>query len=214
MKDDGEHTRAGRESAAASRGKGGAVPDGAQERMIASAVKLLATRGFQATTFSSVLQDSGAPRGSIYHHFPEGKDQLVAAAIDLAGDRALALTDSFIGLPPAEIVDAFAGLWRAVLVRSDFRAGCAVLAVTVSADAPDLVERAAAIFRSWRERLGRALQASGIEAAEARALALTIIAACEGAVVMARAERSLEPLDVVAAHLRAVARAAGPEGNR
>ncbi len=95
----------------------------APDRMIASAVRLLAVHGFQATTFSSVLKDSGAPRGSIYYHFPEGKDQLIAAAIDLAGDRALALTDSFRGMSATEIVDAFAGLWRAVLVRSDFRAG-------------------------------------------------------------------------------------------
>jgi TetR/AcrR family transcriptional regulator, lmrAB and yxaGH operons repressor len=178
--------------------------DGASDRMIASAVKLLAVHGFQATTFSSVLRDSGAPRGSIYYHFPEGKDQLIAAAIDLAGDRALALTDSFRGMSATEIVDAFAGLWRAVLLRSDFRAGCAVLAVTVSADVPELAERAAAIFRSWRERLGRELEAAGIEADQARALALTIIASCEGATVMCRAEHSLEPLDVVAAHLRSV----------
>jgi TetR/AcrR family transcriptional regulator, lmrAB and yxaGH operons repressor len=177
----------------------------APDRMIASAVKLLAVHGFQATTFSSVLKDSGAPRGSIYYHFPEGKDQLIAAAIDLAGDRALALTESFTGLPAPEIIDGFAGLWRAVLVRSDFRAGCAVLAVTVSADAPELVERAAAIFRSWREKLGQALQAAGIEAVEARALALTIIACCEGAVVMCRAERTLEPLEIVTAQLRALA---------
>src|ERR1700742_4205407 len=113
----------------------GAAPD----RMIASAVKLLAMHGFQATTFSSVLKDSGAPRGSIYYHFPEGKDQLIAAAIDLAGERALALTEPSRGLPAAGIVDAFAGLWRAVLVRSEFSAGCAVLAVTVSADVPGLV---------------------------------------------------------------------------
>jgi AcrR family transcriptional regulator len=177
----------------------------APEAMIASAVKLLAVHGFQATTFSSVLKDSGAPRGSIYYHFPEGKDQLIAAAIDLAGERALALTESFSGLPAPEIVDAFAGLWRAVLVRSGFRAGCAVLAVTVSADVPALVDRAAAIFRAWRERLGRALEASGIDAGQARALALTIIAACEGAVVLCRAEQSLEPLEVVAAQLRAAA---------
>jgi TetR/AcrR family transcriptional regulator, lmrAB and yxaGH operons repressor len=185
------------------------MPAAAPDRMIASAVKLLAVHGFQATTFSSVLEDSGAPRGSIYHHFPEGKDQLIAAAIDLAGDRALALTDSFAGLTAAEIVDAFAGLWRAVLVRSDFRAGCAVLAVTVSADVPALVERAAAIFRSWRERLGQALEAAGIEAASARALAVTIIASCEGATVLCRAEHSLEPLDVVAAQLRTLAARAG-----
>jgi TetR/AcrR family transcriptional repressor of lmrAB and yxaGH operons len=173
----------------------------APDRMIASAVKLLAMHGFQATTFSSVLKDSGAPRGSIYYHFPEGKDQLIAAAIDLAGDRALEFTESLLGLSATGIVDAFAGLWRAVLVRSEFSAGCAVLAVTVSADAPELAERAAGIFRSWRERLGQALAAAGIEPARARALALTIIAACEGAVVACRAERSLEPLDVVAAHL-------------
>jgi AcrR family transcriptional regulator len=177
----------------------------ASDRMIASAVKLLAMHGFQATSFSSVLKDSGAPRGSIYYHFPEGKDQLIGAAIDLAGDRALAFTDSFTGLSAAEIVDAFVGLWRAVLVRSDFRAGCAVLAVTVSADVPELVERAAAIFRSWRDRLATALEASGIEPASARALAVTIIAACEGATVLCRAEHSLEPLEAVAGQLRALA---------
>ena len=182
----------------------------AADRMIASAVKLLAMHGFDATTFSSVLKDSGAPRGSIYYHFPEGKDQLVGAAIDLAGDRALALTDSFNGMSATEIVDAFAGLWRAVLLRSDFRAGCAVLAVTVSADVPELADRAAAIFRSWREHLGQALETAGIEAVEARALALTIIASCEGATVMCRAEHSLEPLDVVAAHLRAIVAGAKP----
>jgi TetR/AcrR family transcriptional regulator, lmrAB and yxaGH operons repressor len=176
------------------------------ERMVRSAVKLLAEHGYQATTFSSVLQDSRAPRGSIYYHFPEGKDQLVAAAIDLAGDRALALTDSFRGMSAAEIVDAFAGLWRAVLVRSQFRAGCAVVAVTVSADVPELVDRAAAVFRSWRERLAGVLEAAGLDAAQARAFALTIIAACEGATVLCRAEHSLEPLDVVAAHLRSIAR--------
>ncbi len=184
------------------------VPGGAADAMIASAVKLLAVHGFQATTFSSVLADSGAPRGSIYHHFPEGKDQLIGAAIDLAGDRALALTGALAGLPAPEVVDAFAGLWRAVLVRSDFRAGCAVLAVTVSADVPALVDRAAAIFRSWRERLGQAFEAAGVEPARARALALAVIAGCEGAVVLCRAEHSLEPLEVVAAQLRELAAAA------
>jgi AcrR family transcriptional regulator len=181
------------------------VPGDARDRMVASAVKLLAVHGFQATSFSAVLDDSGAPRGSIYHHFPAGKDQLIAAAIDLAGERALTLTESFSGLPAAEIVDAFAALWRAVLVRSQFQAGCAVLAVTVSADAPELVERAAAIFRAWRERLGQAFAAAGVEPARARALALTLIAGCEGAVVLCRAERSLEPLDAVAAQLRDLA---------
>ena len=184
------------------------MTDGAADRMVASAVKLLAMQGFQATSFSSVLKDSGAPRGSIYHHFPEGKDQLIAAAIDLAGARALALTESFVGMTATEIVDTFTGLWRAILVRSGFRAGCAVLAVTVSADTPELVDRAAAVFRSWREALGRAFAAAGIEAARARTLAVTLIAASEGATVLCRAERSLEPLEAVAGELRGLAASA------
>jgi TetR/AcrR family transcriptional repressor of lmrAB and yxaGH operons len=97
-----------------------------------------------------------------------------------------------------------------VLARSEFSAGCAVLAVTVSADVPELVDRAAEIFRSWREHLGQVLESAGIEAARARALALTIIAACEGATVLCRAEHSLEPLDVVAAQLRSLVADARP----
>jgi hypothetical protein len=73
---------------------------------------------------------------------------------------------------------------------------------------PELVERAAAIFRSWRERLAAALEAAGIEAGPARALAVTIIAASEGATVLCRAEHSLEPLEAVAGQLRALASAA------
>ena len=56
----------------------------ARRKMIESATTLLAMRGVQGTAFSDVLERSGAPRGSIYHHFPRGKDQLVEAAIELA----------------------------------------------------------------------------------------------------------------------------------
>ena len=97
-----------------------------------------------------------------------------------------------------------------MLLRSDFRAGCAVVAVTVSADVPELIERAAAIFRSWRERLAAALEAAGLEAERARAIAVTIIAACEGATVLCRAEHSLEPLEAVAGQLRALDGGAPP----
>src|SRR4051795_8229183 len=103
----------------------------ARDRMVDSAVRLLATRGLQATSFSEVIERSGAPRGSIYHHFPGGKDQLVDAAIELAGDRALRVLDAVAGRAPAEVTGYFIDLWRAVLVRSRLTAGCAVLAVTV-----------------------------------------------------------------------------------
>jgi AcrR family transcriptional regulator len=180
------------------------VPSNARTKMIESAVTLLAMRGLQGTSFGDVLQRSGAPRGSIYHHFPEGKDQLVDGAMELAGDRALAVLDAVEGVPPIEVTRYFLDLWRQVLVRSKLRAGCAVLAVTVATDSPDLLDHAASIFRAWRGRLAELYVNGGMDGAAAARLAVTIVAASEGAVVVSRAERSLEPFELVVEQLLAV----------
>jgi TetR/AcrR family transcriptional repressor of lmrAB and yxaGH operons len=174
------------------------MPSEARQKMVESAAVLLATRGLDGTAFSDVIARSGAPRGSIYHHFPGGKEQLVEAAIALAGDRAIGVLDSLRGAAPREVTTAFLDLWRAVLVRSDLRAGCAVLAVTVAADSPDLLDHAAAIFREWRGKLAELYIEGGVEAGAAARLATTWIAATEGAVVVSRAERSMEPFELVA----------------
>ncbi|PJJ55687.1 TetR/AcrR family transcriptional regulator [Compostimonas suwonensis] len=178
-----------------------------RDRMVDSAIVLLAERGFQATSFSAVLAASKAPRGSVYHHFPEGKNQLIAAAIELAGDRAVGLVDSLEGSGAEGIVNGFMAMWRAVLLRSDFTAGCSVLAVAVSSDSDALIEQAGATFRAWRERLARVLETGGIPAAAAPGFAAMLVAASEGAVVLSRAEQSLEPFEQVHAQLLLAARA-------
>jgi TetR/AcrR family transcriptional repressor of lmrAB and yxaGH operons len=169
--------------------------------MVASAADLLARRGLQATSFSEVLEHSGAPRGSVYHHFPQGKDQMVALALDVAGDRAIALLDRRSGAPAEEVAGWFLHIWREVLVRSNFDAGCAVLAVTVAADSPELRDHAAGVFRSWRRRLTELLRAGGLEPHDAARFAAALIASSEGAVALSRAEQSLEPFDLVAEQL-------------
>jgi TetR/AcrR family transcriptional repressor of lmrAB and yxaGH operons len=188
----------------------------ARERMVESAVVLLAKRGFQGASFTEVLAHSQAPRGSIYHHFPDGKEQLIAAAIDYAGARAVLLLDALSGRRPVEIVDAFMAMWRAVLERSGFTAGCSVLAVTVSADSAELLARAGQVFRSWQARLAELFTAAGLAADDANGLATMMIAASEGAVVLARAEQALAPLETVHQQLRRLAEAytpgPGPDG--
>lgn len=176
----------------------------ARRRMIESAAVLLAMRGLQATAFRDVLARSGAPRGSVYHHFPGGKDQLVDAAIDLTGTRAIQAIDAVEGQPPIAITEAFLDLWRDVLRRSDLRAGCAVLAVTVAAESPELLDHAGNIFRAWRGRLAELYVTGGMERAAAARLAMTVVAATEGAVVVSRAERSFEPFELVAEELLAI----------
>jgi AcrR family transcriptional regulator len=178
---------------------------GTRDLMIDGARLLLAEKGLQETSFSEVLARTGAPRGSIYHHFPDGKDQLVGLAVDRAGESALAVLAGTAGRPATEVVDTFLGLWRTLLDRGGFRIGCAVLAVTVATDDFALLDRTAAVFRAWRAQLAGLLEQGGMDAGRAPAFAATLIAATEGAVAMARAERSMEPFDLVAGGLRQAA---------
>src|SRR4029079_6118216 len=92
-----------------------AMPSDARQKMVESAAVLLAMRGLDGTAFSDVITRSGAPRGSIYHHFPEGKDQLVEAAMALTGERAIGVLDPLRGARPKTVTAAFLDLWRAVL---------------------------------------------------------------------------------------------------
>jgi AcrR family transcriptional regulator len=184
--------------------------------MVASAVDLLARRGLQATSFSEVLEHSGAPRGSVYHHFPGGKDQMIGSALDAAGRRAIELLDRKSGAPAEEITAWFIHIWREVLIRGKFDAGCAVLAVAVAADSAELLEHTASVFRTWRRRLAELLVEGGLGPGDARRFAAVLVASSEGAVVLARAEQSLEPFDLVAEQLldqvRALGRRSGPLG--
>jgi AcrR family transcriptional regulator len=179
-----------------------------RDQMVDSAVILLARHGLDGTSFTEVLTASGAPRGSIYHHFPGGKDELIAAAIEVAGARAVALLSSFEGRGPVEIVDGFFAMWRAVLERSQFSAGCSVLAVTVagssgsSGDSDVLLRAAGQVFRGWQATLASILAAGGVPAAAAGSFALLLIAASEGAVALSRAEQSYAPFDAVHQELR------------
>lgn len=180
------------------------MPSDSRDRMVRSAAILLATRGLDGTAFSDVVELSGAPRGSIYHHFPGGKDDLVRAAINLAGERAVRVLDPVAGQPPRAITGYFLDLWREVLTRSDLQAGCAVLAVTVATESPDLLAQAADIFRSWRGRLAELYVQGGLDASTGHRLAATVVAATEGAVVLSRAEQTFEPFDLVADQLLAL----------
>ena len=172
-----------------------------RERMIEGAVRLLARHGLQATSFNEVLELTGAPRGSIYHDFPGGKDELISAAVDRAGAHALKALDDRDNASAEEITAVFLGLWRELLTRTQFRAGCAVLAVTVATDSPDLLHEAGAVFRAWRGRLAELLEEGGLSTKEAAQFAATLVAASEGAVALSRAEQSIEPFDLVAEQL-------------
>jgi len=180
-----------------------------RERMVASAALLIRERGAHPTAIADVLEHSGAPRGSAYHYFPGGRTQLLCEAVDYAGEY---MAERLAQAPSS--LDALGGLfdmYRKQLQRSDFRAGCPVVAVAVEAGDPDkpeqsapVIERAAAAFARWREVIARRLVADGVPAPDAADLAVLVLSSFEGAIVIARASRDVEPLDRVQRQLHSL----------
>jgi AcrR family transcriptional regulator len=185
-----------------------------RERMVASAALLIRERGAHPTAISDVLEHSGAPRGSAYHYFPGGRTQLLCEAVDWAGERVAAMITK-----PArslDLLDALADNYRQQLIRTDYRAGCPIVAVTVEAGDPDhtspVIERAAAAFAHWTDLVAQRFVADGIAASRAEELAMLVTSALEGAIVVARAARDVKPLHLVHRRLRDMLRAELSEG--
>jgi TetR/AcrR family transcriptional repressor of lmrAB and yxaGH operons len=188
----------------------GRAPRGAvRTRMVEGAVRLLATKGVEGTSFAEVLEATDSPRGSVYHHFPGGKPELLHAALDLASDRGLAAMEASRGQPAAVVIERFLALWRALLDHSQLTAGCAVVAVTVATDNDELLDHAGTIFRTWTELLTNLCEEGGVDITSARPLAVTVIASTEGAVALCRAERSVEPFEDVATVLLSLVKSLG-----
>jgi TetR/AcrR family transcriptional repressor of lmrAB and yxaGH operons len=169
--------------------------------MVDGAVRLLATQGVEGTSFSEVLAAADAPRGSVYHHFPGGKSELMHAALDRASERSLAAMEAFRGQSAPEVLEHFLELWRGLLEYSHLNAGCAVLAVTVTGPESDLHDHVGSIFKAWTDLLTELFVAGRLRVDAAHRMATLTIAATEGAIVLARAQRSTDPFDEVAATL-------------
>jgi TetR/AcrR family transcriptional repressor of lmrAB and yxaGH operons len=172
-------------------------------KMVRSAASLIASRGVSATSFADVVSDSGAPRGSIYHHFPDGKRQLAEDAIRWTSERVLSHQRAFPGGTPAEVLRRFIDMWRAVVKASAGAAGCVVAGVAVDTTPEDdeLLEIVRSTFRSWVALLAEQLEAAGIPARRAGPIAMATLAGMEGALILCRAEGNGKPLDAVAEEL-------------
>jgi len=173
--------------------------------MIASTALLVRERGARATSIDDVLEHSGAPRGSVYHHFPGGRDQLLREATEFAGAVVARRIEHGAGRDPLGALDAFLGGYRSALVESDYRSGCPIVAVAVESREDDagVREAAAGAFARWTALLAENLVAAGVAPDRAEDLALMTVAALEGALVLCRAQRDAAPLDGVHRQLRA-----------
>lgn len=169
-----------------------------RERLIRTTSRLLRKQGYAATGLNQVMIEAEAPKGSMYFHFPGGKEELAAAALDRFAAR--------IGARLAEIVDEadtvagavtrFFDEYIAHLERTEYRETCAVatVALEAAADHETLAAATGRALRGWTDALAKPLEAEGRSPAESARLATLVIAAIEGGLVMGKGERSTEPL--------------------
>ncbi|MFD8158456.1 TetR/AcrR family transcriptional regulator [Streptomyces malaysiensis] len=175
-----------------------------RDRLLDATQESVEAAGYFGTGLNQVITASGAPRGSLYFHFPGGKDQLVAESIRRAG-RAIddvmgGLVDS--SASAAEFVDGMLRHLGDRLEESDWRKGCPVATVALETAATnDLLQEACSeVYGSWEAALRTQLAGRP----DADDLAVTILALTEGALLLARAHRGRGPLDSVARQIGAL----------
>jgi len=155
-----------------------------------------------------VLARSGAPRGSVYYHFPEGRNQILAEALRYSGESITEMIDDASGWGAKALLREFIEFWERLLAEGDFTAGCPVVAAAIGCnDEPTLSADAGAILGRWCTALTRAFVNDGFDDDDAASLAVTSIAALEGAVVLSRSTRSTDPLRQVGDQLEFLVKA-------
>ncbi len=167
-----------------------------RDKMLDSAARVMRERGAAGLTIDSVLARSGAPRGSVYHHFPEGRNQILTEALRYAGESITATIDQAVDRGAKALLREFVEFWEHLLTECDFTAGCPVVAAAISSadEELELSTEAGLILGRWCTALGRAFVTDGFDDSDAAALAVMSISALEGAIVLCRSTRSVVPL--------------------
>lgn len=165
-----------------------------KKRLVDSAIGLLRRRGVAGTGLAAVLEDSAVARRSVYLNFPDGKNQLVAEATRVAGERVHSRMQRHEGTAE-ELIAILIQNWIKELQQTDFSAGCPVAAAAMGhAVAAEAGIAAGRVFESWTETLTSSYEADGLSRHEAQTSATLAVCAIEGAIILAQAARSIEPL--------------------
>lgn len=187
-----------------------------RKKLVDATGDLLRRQGFHATGLSDIVAESGAPRGSLYFYFPGGKDELARAALEAAGAHWRARIGAAVAKAP-DLDRAIAAIVKLLgddLEASEFENGCPVAAVALEHTSEPVREAIVAHYREWESAIAAHLVTAGVAAGPAHQLAVVALAMIEGALLLARVQRSRAPLTAVGVALRAMVAMAAPRKRR
>ena len=186
--------------------------------IVRAAAALFRRNGFAATGINEIAEVSGAPKGSLYHYFPNGKDQIAEAAVRFAGAGVVATLEKLERehSTAAAMIRAYCKLLAGWMAKSGFRDGCPI-STTLLESAPQSADTATAgreAFAGWCAVIARALVRDGLGKAEAGRLATLAVCSIEGALILARVESSARPIEDVAKSLASALQVKAPRRKR
>jgi len=173
-----------------------------RDTLVRTAMRLFRRQGYASTGLQQIVAESGAPKGSLYHYFPNGKEALGESAIVLAGGLVREMLEELAARhrEPAAFLRAYCKTMAGWMEESGFASGCPI-ATTLLETAPHSAAITAAGERAidgWIEVIGGVLARDGVPAREVRSRAQLVVAAMEGALILARVRRSTRPILEVA----------------
>jgi len=169
-----------------------------KSRMLETAAELVQRQGYASTGLNQILESSGAPKGSLYFHFPGGKEQLIALALEKSSESLSELLEQVLATAPTPelALEMITGYFGSQLESSQFTKGCpiATVALEQSATSDALHEVCSRTYARWQSAIAARLVREGQTAERAGELASFILSTIEGALLLCRAHRSVEPL--------------------
>ena len=177
-----------------------------RKKLVDATAALLRRQGYHATGLSAIVDESGAPRGSLYFYFPGGKDELAVAALEASGDAWRERIDAAVDGAPdlAAAIDAVVKVLADDLAASSWQNGCPVAAVALEATSPVVHAAVERHYARWQADITERIAKFGVPKPAAAQLATVALAAFEGALLLARVQKSRAPLVAVGAALQAM----------
>lgn len=182
-----------------------------RDQIIAKTCELLELQGYHATGLNQIIQESGSPKGSLYYHFPGGKEELAVESLKHMGALVLARIRANLAQveDPGDAVQTFIHRIAAAVEQSDFKAGGPIttIAMETAANSERLRTTCAEIYAAWQAAFAERLITGGLAPDRATTLATLTVAAIEGGVILCRTGRSRTPLEQVAQEIGTLIRA-------
>jgi len=179
----------------------GSKGDNTRQRMIDATAQALEQNGYIATGINEIIHISDVPKGSLYFHFPGGKEELACLALEQSGREFSMIFQEILSKsnsPTDATKKIFLALERRV-VESNYKKGCPIVISALESMQihTSLQATCMKIYNGWIEGFEKFFQIHGYSKKQGHDLSVSLFSLWEGALLLAKLQKSNLPLKSV-----------------